>query len=164
MGSLVQYGLYKIKDQYFIDFRRPYWMDNKNENRPYYYLLTDKDGIDWVIPMSSQTDNYRGKIEREEAKRGKGNCIYYHIGEVASVERVFLIGDMFPINEDYIKAPFTIGPTHYVSRNKKLNSAIYSKAMRFIKLVEGGLIKSRNDILGIKRVLLNRKAESQYII
>ena len=99
------------------------------------------------------------KIEREEAKRGKGNCIYYHTGMIASIERVFLIGDMFPVDESYIKAPFTIGETHYVVGNKKLKAEIYSKAMRFLRLVEQGVMKSRNDILGIKRVLLS-KADS----
>lgn len=160
MGNLIVHGLYSVKDQYFKDFKRPYWMDNKNEKRPYYFLLQDKDGIYWVIPMSSQTENYKTKIEREESKRGKGNCIYYHTGMIASIERVFLIGDMFPIDESYIKAPFTIGETHYVVGNKKLNSEIYSKAMRYLRLVEQGVMKSRNDILGIKTVLLNRRNAS----
>lgn len=132
-------------------------MDNKNERRPYYYLLEDRDGILWVIPISSQVDNYRRKIEREERKRGRGNCIYYHIGALASGERVFLIGDMFPIHESYIKAPFTIGEKHYIIRNKKLNSAVRSKAMRYLKLIEGGVMKSRNDIMGIKKILLMRE-------
>jgi len=155
MGNPVIHGLYTIKDQYFLDFKRPYWIDNKNERRPYYYLLKDKDNILWVIPLSSQVESYTHKIQREEAKRGKGNCLYYHIGPIASVDRVFLIGDMFPISEDYINYPFTIGHLHYVIRNKTINSIVYSKAMRFLKLVECGVIKSRNDILGIKRVLMN---------
>lgn len=162
MGNLVEHGLYSVKDQYFRDFRSPYWMDNKNEHRPYYYLLKDRDGILWVIPLSSQTENYRAKIQREEQKRGTGNCVYYHIGKVASIDRVFLIGDMFPVDESYIKAPFTIGPVHYISRDRKLNSALYSKAMRYLKLVERGVMKSRNDIMGIKNVLLNRARNSEY--
>lgn len=162
MDSMVEHGLYSVKDKYFLDFKRPYWVDNKNEHRPYYYLLKDKDGIFWVIPMSSQTDNYRLKIERIEQKRGKGNCIYYHIGEVARIERVFLVGDMFPISVEYIKAPFTIGPHHYIVRNQKLNSDLYSKAMRFLKLIESGTIKSRNDIIGIKRVLLSNERNDPF--
>lgn len=164
MGKLVEHGLYKIKDQYFVDFKRAHWFDNKNENRPYYYLFMDKDGVAWVIPLSSQVDNYRRKIKKEEEKRGAGNCIYYHIGVVASIERVFLIGDMFPIDDSYIRAPFTIGCQHYVSKNKKLNAEIYSKSMRYLQLVEKGVMKSRNDVLGIKRVLLNKKANSEYVL
>ena len=58
MGGLIEHGLYSVKGKYFQDFKNPYWVDNKNEHRPYYYLLKDKDGISWVIPMSSQTSNY----------------------------------------------------------------------------------------------------------
>lgn len=164
MGNTVEHGLYSIKDKYFLDFKRPYWVDNKNEHRPYYYLLKDKDGILWVIPMSSQVDNYRAKIMRVEQKRGEGNCVYYHIGKVANIDRVFLIGDMFPVTAEYIKAPFTIGPIHYVIRDRALNSAIYSKAMRYLKLIESGVMKSRNDIIGIKRALLNRLADQSFIV
>lgn len=128
------------------------------------YLLKDNDGILWVVPLSSQTENYAAKIRRIEATRGAGNCLYYHIAPVASIDRVFLIGDMFPVNEDYIKAPFTIDRRHYVSRNKNINSAVHSKAMRFLKLVEQGKVKSRNDIMGIKRALMNRAINSDYII
>lgn len=156
MDALVEHGLYKIRDQYFVDFKGN-WSDNKNENRPYYYLFQDKDGVFWVIPMSTQLENYKKKIAREEKKRGVGNCIYYHTGIVASKERVFLIGDMFPIDSQYIKAPFTIGSQHYVSRNKKLNAEIYSKAMRYLRLIEQGVMENRNNILGIKQILLSKR-------
>ena len=164
MDHMVEHGLYTVKDKYFQEFRRPYWVDNKNEHRPYYYLLKDKDGILWVIPMSSQVENYRARIQREERKRGSGNCVYYHIGKVANIERVFLIGDMFPVDESYIKDPFMIGQIHYVVRNQSLNAALYSKAMRYLKLIESGVMKSRNDIMGIKRILLNRKKNKPYIV
>lgn len=164
MDELVVHGIYLIQDQYFIDFKKPYWMDNKNENRPYYYLVRDADGIDWVIPLSSQTENYRAKINKIEEQRGKGNCIYYHIGKIASTERVFLIGDMFPVNASYIKSAFKIGYQHYIVQNEKLNKAIYSKSMRFLKLVSIGKIKSRNDIMGIKRILISQRENDAYII
>ena len=162
--ALILHGLYSVKDEYFQDFKRPFWVDNKNEKRPHYYLFKDRDGIDWLIPMSSQTENYQAKIERVEEKRGKGNCIYYHIGVIASKRRVFLIGDMFPVDPSYVKAPFTIGPTHYIVKDSKLNAIIYSKAMRYLQLVSSGVMKSRNDIMGIKNVLLNKKREAEYII
>lgn len=164
MSNLILHGLYSVKDTYFQDFRRPYWVDNKNEKRPYYYLLQDQDGISWVIPLSTQAENYKQKIKKVEAKRGEGNCLYYHLGEIAGIERVFLIGDMFPIDASYVKGPFTIGGHHYVSRNKKLNAEIYSKAMRFLKLIESGVMTSRNDIMGIKKVLMNRRQNAEYIV
>lgn len=74
MEGIVEHGLYKIKDQYFADFKREHWIDNKNENRPYYYLLKDTDGVMWVMPLSSQTENYKEKIKKVEEKRGEGSA------------------------------------------------------------------------------------------
>lgn len=158
--QLVVHGLYTVKDRYFTEFGKGYWVDNKQEGRPYYYLFRDADGIDWVIPISSQVENYKRKIEREEQKRGKGNCVYYHIGIIASKERAFLIGDMFPVDMQYIKAPYMISARHYVSQNKMLNAALHRKATKYIKLVETGVMQSRNDIMGIKRELMLNKTVS----
>ena len=164
MQNLVSHGLYTVKDSYFSEFERDHCMDNKNEQRPYYYLFKDSDGVDWLIPMSKQVDNYAQKIAKEEAKRGVGNCIYYHIGKVASKDRAFLIGDMFPVSPAHVKAPYTICQTHYIVKNSKLNKEIHSKAMRYLQLVATGKMKSRNDIMGIKRVILNREREAAYMV
>ena len=154
MKELEIHGFYTVRDEYFTNFPG-HWDDNKQEKRPFYYLFKDSDGMLWVIPITSQVGNYRRKIEKEEAKYGKGNCIYYYIGKFSSLERVFLIGNMMPITVEYIKSPFTIKSIHYVSRNSKQNAEIHKKAMRYLRMVEQGKIKSRNNILEIKRTLLS---------
>lgn len=156
MGKLVENGLYKIKQKYFEDFERKGWVDNKNENRPYYFVFEDSMGINWVIPMSTQVENYKEKIYKEEEKRGKGNCLYYHIGEIASEERVFLIGDMFPVTEEYIAGEWTLKGKHYIVKDAKLKSEVRSKAMRYLRLLEQGVMKSRNDVLCIRSELTGR--------
>lgn len=156
MKNLTLHGLYTMKDTYFTQYGKGYWVDNKNENRPYYYALKDSDGIDWLIPMSTQVATYSAKIQKVEASRGAGNCIYYHIAKIASIERVFLIGDMFPVSPFHVKAPFTIGRVHYVVQDKKLNNALYSKAMRYLQLVSSGKMHSRNNILGIKNEIMRK--------
>ena len=80
---------------------------------------------------------------------------YRRCGLVASKERVFLIGDMFPIDERYIKAPYRISAYHYVSKNKALNTTLRRKAMKYLRLVERGVTYSRNDIMGIKQKLIS---------
>ena len=156
MNNLIKHGLYSVKDNYFKEFKNNYWVDNKNEKRPYYYALKDSQGVDWLIPMSSQTISYSAKIEKIEAKRGTGNCVYYHIGKIASIDRVFLIGDMFPVAPLHVKAPFTIDKRHYIVKDADLNKVLYSKAMRFLQLVASGNIKSRNDIIGIKNKIIDK--------
>lgn len=164
MKEIREHSLCIVKETYFSDFASPYWMDNKQEGRPYYFFWTDADGIDWMIPISSQVENYSRKIQREETKRGPGNCVYYHIGEIAGQKRAFLIGDMFPIDEAYISRTYTIAGVPYVVKDKRLISALHSKAMRYLNLVKDGKMKSRNDIMGIKRVLLNRRDNQEYLV
>lgn len=153
-GNLVLHGLYKVNGQYFVDFKNPYWVDNKNEKRPYYYLFKDSGGVDWMIPLSTQVENYRKKIANIETAHGAGKCIYYHIAPIAGIDRVFLIGDMFPISSKYVKEPFTIKSVPYVLKDSNVNKVIRSKAMKFIKLVSTGKIRSRNNILAIKKKLI----------
>ena len=157
MERLIENGLYKVQDRYFVEFSNKYLIQNKCENRPFYYLLKDHDGIDWAIPLSSQVENYKKKIAREEQKRGEGNCIYYHIGEIASRERVFLISEMIPIDESYIKEPFLIDRPHYISRNQNQNRKVRSKAMRYLQLLKSGRLSDTAGRIMIRDKLLERR-------
>lgn len=161
--TIVENGLYTVKDQFFSDFPGYPYMDNKEGKRPYFYLLKDRDNIFWMIPMSSQVETYKRKISREEEKRGKGNCILFHTGIIAGIERAFSICDMFPVTEDYINAPFTIGPTHYIVRDEELKRAIHSRATKFLRLVEQNRLHSALNIMDTKRKLINRRANQAYM-
>lgn len=157
MPGLIVNGLYKLKDDYFREFGNPSMMNNKYESRPYYYIFKDNDNIDWAIPLSSQVENYERKIENEEAKRGKGKCIYYHIGEIGSKKSVFLISDMLPIEEKYIKGPFTIDKRPYVSKNMNQIRAVRSKATRYLNLLQSRVLRDNLGVLKIKATILSRR-------
>lgn len=156
MPEIKENGLYNIAPKYFIDFPDPNWLDHKNGCRPYYYAIKDNDGILWLIPLSTQVENYRSKLEREEMKYGKGNCVYYFLGEVLGREQVFLISDMFPISSEYITKPFIVASTPVIIRNSNLVYSVRVKALKFLKLVSDKKIKSKYDIMGIKRALIKR--------
>lgn len=98
--NIVDYGLYKVKDEYFNRFKNEKFTDNKAEKRPHYLSFKDKDNIIWLIPMSSQVDNYQLKINKDTAKYGE--CLFYYIAEIHKINRVFLIGNMFPVTPEYI--------------------------------------------------------------
>lgn len=151
-----EHGLYIIKDSYFEEYPGHGWMWNKNESRPHYYAIKDKAGVFWMIPMSSKVDNYREKISRVEAQRGAGNCLYYEIGQIAGRERAFIISSMLPVTEDYISHPYTINKQHYVVRNERLIRSLYSKSMRYLKLLEQGVMKDQNHVLYIRNQLVSR--------
>ncbi len=154
--GVVNYGLYKVKDEYFIRFKNKYFSDNKSENRPYYFSFMDKDGIIWFIPLSSQVDNYRQKINKTIADKGK--CLFYFIDKIHGEDRVFLIGNMFPITENYISGEYTYSNVHYVVKNTKTIKEISKRAKKFLSLVKYGKLKPNINILEIKDELLNTMA------
>lgn len=116
--SVVINGLYSVSDTYFKEFESRSFCDNKNENRPYFLPFKDENGILWLIPLSSQVENYRDKIKRDEQKYKE--CLFYHIGSVMGKDRAFLIGNMFPVTEEYIKKPYTFSGRHHIIANEQL--------------------------------------------
>ena len=152
--NIVEHGLYNIADTYFEKYRSNFLVDNKQEKRPYYFAIRDKDGIVWVIPLSSQTAAYKKKIDKDTENHGE--CLFYHIGAVAGVERVFLVGNMFPVTDNYLKKPYTIAGAHYIVKDKNLVKEIHKRFSKYLRLVMNGKLRPTVDILGIKKDLLHR--------
>lgn len=155
--ELKENGLYVIKDVYFVTYSSPHFLWNKNESRPHFYAVKDSSGIFWMVPMSSQLDTYRKKIAKEEAKRGVGNCLYYHTGLIAGKERAFNISGMFPITEKYISHPYTISGVPYVVKDDQLVRKLRSKVKRYLRLLEQHQIRDTNQVLKIRDELLADK-------
>lgn len=153
--TMVQFGLYSVKDQFFNDFKSPYFSDNKFENRPYFCSFQDKSGVWWMIPLSTQVAAYQQKIEKDEEKYRM--CLYYHIGKIAGHDRVFLIGNMFPVSEKYIKKEYTIAGAHYVVQNEALLREVQRRVKKYLSLVEHHKLKPYVDILGIKKKLIRHR-------
>ena len=88
--NIVDYGLYKVKDEYFEHFKSSYFTDNKSENRPYYLSFKDKDNIIWLIPLSSQTVNYQLKISQDIENRGEYTYskIHYVVQDKKTIKEV----------------------------------------------------------------------------
>ena len=149
--ELVQYGFYKVEDQYFSDFPNKRHMYNKSENRPYYLAVQESDGIVWLIPISSKVDKYKAKISKDESTFGE--CITAHIIKFMNEERAVLIGNMIPITEDYIKGEFTITEHHYIVKDRNAIKAIKKRASRYLSLVKAGKMRPAVDILKIEKQL-----------
>lgn len=124
---------YIIDDQYFRDFPDPYLRGNHEENRPHYFAFKETDQIFWMIPLSSRVDKYKRIIETRTAQ-GKP-CDTLHILRVAGKEQVFLIQDMFPVTEKYLKREYTINGIPLKIVNEKEIKAIQKKANKIYHLI-----------------------------
>ena len=132
-------GFYIIKDQFFIDAADPYLKGNKSENRPHYYCFEDsRDGIYWLIPLSSRVEKYRKIIENRIAS-GKP-CDTLHIAKLDNGrENVFLLQDMFPITDEYIEREYMIAGNHLMVTSEHLAAEIERKARRVAGLLRRGV-------------------------
>ncbi|MTI82301.1 MAG: hypothetical protein FH756_00055 [Firmicutes bacterium] len=155
--ALTENGFYIIDDQFFIDFPDPYLRGNHQENRPHYYCFKEKDtSLYWVIPLSFQIDKYKKIIEKK--RRTKKPCDILHILKIAGRESVFLIQDMFPITEKYIKREYTIDNIPLKLLNKKQINQLNKKARKILVLIRKGIIlnPTQPNVLKVEEELLKK--------
>ena len=152
--ELKENGLYILKDIYFSDFRSKYLPQNKHECRPYFYAIKERDDLFWMIPLSSQVNNYKSKIEKYESHSKNKECIFYHIGKIMGKKSVFLIGNTIPVSPKYIKHAYTICNIPYVINTQNLLKAIKKKHKKYLSLVKQGKLHPKVDIMSIRDKLL----------
>lgn len=149
--NIINCGLYKLKDSYFEKFSSKFLIQNKSEKRPFYCAIRAAEDVIWFIPLSTQVESYKLKIEKDEKKHG--NCLFYHIGKIAGQNRVFLIGNMIPVKAVHVKSEFTINGVPYVVKDRSLVKAVTTKAKRYLSLVKAKKLRPNLDILKIQSKL-----------
>lgn len=135
---MLERGFYIIKDKFFEDMDDPYLKGNKEANRPHYYCFKEKNGLYWMIPLSSRVDKYK-KIINKKIANGKP-CDILHILKLDNdKESVFLIQDMFPITEKYIERTYTISGNHLTITSKHSSLDIEKKARKVMNMLKRGV-------------------------
>ncbi len=151
---------YFIKDQYFIDFPDPYLMQNKGplHDRPCFYAYRDnKTGLYWMVPFSSQIEKFRGVYQKKVDRYGR--CDTIDFGYVLGHEKAFLIQNMCPITQDYMKEEYIDSRTNIPVRvNGAFEAQLSQKASRVLALQRRGSKLIYPDVLSIEKKLLLRQA------
>lgn len=153
---------YYIEDQYFIDFpddklmRNKERVDGKPHDRPCFYAFKDEGtGLYWMIPFSSQVEKFRGYYNSKVARYGKCDTITF--GEVLGFEKAFLIQNMCPITEKYIKNEYIDGRASVPVRiDGRFEAELINKAKRVLALQRKGVKLIFPDVLKIEKELLDR--------
>lgn len=154
---------YYLYDQYFDDFPDPYLMTNKESmdgklhDRPCFYSFKDeKTGLYWMIPFSSQVDKFK-KVYQKKIDR-YNNCDTIVFGEVLGYEKAFLIQNMCPVLEKYIKNEYYDSKAKIPVRvAEPLEKEIISKAKKVLALQRKGFKLIFPNVLYIEEKLLNNK-------
>jgi hypothetical protein len=133
---------YYIDDKYFMDFPDKYLMKNKEtvngqvHDRPCFYTFQDSvTGIYWMIPFSSQVSKFREIYNNKIQKYKRCDTIVF--GEVLGHEKAFLIQNMCPITDEYIK-------NEYIDANANI-------PVRVSGLLEKELKEKASKVLALQR-------------
>lgn len=151
-----EYGFYIIKDDFFLRFQDPYLKGNHKENRPHYYAFkSKKTNLIWMVPVSSKIEKYKSIVSRR-AEQGKP-CDFIEVLTLANgKESAFVIGDMFPITEEYILRPYTICSIPFGIVNEAQRDLIHSKANKVLSMIRKGykFSPTQPNVLKIEKELM----------
>lgn len=133
---IIPNAFYIIDDSFFIRFENCGLKFNKDEHRPHYYCVKDKNTeLYWVIPLSSKINKYKAIIKNYEDNNKR--CDKLHIIKLDNgIESVFLIQDIFPVTEKYIKRPYTINKNHLKLTSESQIKIIHKKATKIIGMIK----------------------------
>lgn len=153
---------YYLDDQYFIDFPDPLLMQNKEavngqaHDRPCFYALQDQStGLYWMIPFSHDVAKYRVHYNKKIQKFGK--CDTIDFGYVLGHEKAFLIQNMCPITQNYIKNKYIDSKSSTPVRiDGVFERNLISKAKKVLTLQRKGIKLIFPDVLSIEAKLLGR--------
>ena len=105
---MVTGNFYYLKDSYYNKFPNCNLIGNKSDDgdekhdRPCFYAFKDPNhDIYWMIPFSSQVNKYRGYYNQKMQKYHRCDTIAF--GDVLGHQKAFLIQNMCPITDEYVK-------------------------------------------------------------
>ena len=152
---------YFIVDEYFEKFDGNNLMtnkevtDGKEHNRPCYYSFKETDSdIMWMIPISSKIAKYE-KVYNEKIKKYK-NYDGIKFGFVLGKKHAFLIQNMCPVTEKYIKNEFIDNATNEpVIIKTSLMAELNASVRKAIRLNQQGTRIVFADIQKIRASLIS---------
>lgn len=137
-------GFYKIKQEYFNDFREFGYDTFFKYDRPFYYAIKrEHENFYWFIPLSSRVDKVKEDMEKRESLN-KPNDIYY-ICKIFDIENAFKICDITPISDKYIEREYTKFNSHMVLKNQNDIDEINKRANVILNLIDKNLTFTKHQ-------------------
>lgn len=135
---------YFLADQYFIDFPDQYLMKNKEvvdgvlHDRPCFYAFPDDKNpyIFWMIPFSSRIQKFKELYNKKTSNGKKCNTIKF--GNILGKEKAFLIQNICPITEKYIKNEYFDSNGKPIRLNYKFEQELVKDAKDVLKKYNRG--------------------------
>ena len=173
---------YYIRDEYFRDFQDEKLMSNADSfitrlpqgyntyikgngssisqgqahDRPCFYAFEDKKtGLFWLIPISSQVEKYEAIYDKKVAKYKRCDTLVF--AEVLGYKKVFLLQNMCPISQQYIKNEYCNKAGEAVKVKFSVEKEIIKKAKRILAMHRKGIGLIFPDVIHLEKLLLQIK-------
>lgn len=142
--------LYFIKDEFLEIYGEKYnLMNNKEQGtkRPTYFCFRDEkdDNILWFVPMSKKYDKYMNVYIEKKEKLNREPTNFVFSNNIAGSKGVFLIQNMFPTLEKYIKEQY-IKNKQEVLVPIPIQKEILEKAKKMIIYAKKGIITTYTNL------------------
>ena len=156
---------YFLANQYFIDFPDPFLMNNRESingtrhDRPCFYAFQDPHTkLFWMIPFSSRVSKFQRIFQTKTIKNGRCDTIVF--GDVLGQQKAFLIQNMCPVDESYIRNEYLDEANKPVRISGSLEKELEQKAFKVLNLQRKGKKLIFPDVLSIEKQLLEKRSNS----
>ena len=159
-------NLYFLKDEYFADFPDPLLMRNKeavngkHHDRACFFSFYDDSGkIFWMIPFSSNVNKFRDIYNKKMAKYEECDTITF--GNVLGYPKAFLIQNMCPVTDEYIKNEYKDANATPVRLDGALEGELIRLGRKILALERQGRRIIFPDVLKIEKELLAKLVKTE---
>lgn len=151
---------YFIKDEFFGLFKDYKLMKNKEggTRRPCYFCFRDRidKEIIWFVPISTKYEKYKRIYENKKVKNGNRPVYNFVFGNVLGKDAVFLIQNIFPTVEKYVKEKYVTSNVD-VEISSDMRDRIIRISYRVLRLAQEGIHIPFYDVIEMKEFLLKLK-------
>jgi len=152
---------YFLEERYFLNFPDPKLMKNKEtidgqlHDRPCFFSFFDNEKeIYWLIPFSSNIGKYKDIYDKKVTRNGRCDTIVF--GNVLGHQKAFLIQNMCPATDEYIKNEYVDFNAVSVRVDGVLERRLIQSARKVLALVRQGKPLIFPDVLKIEKELLEK--------
>lgn len=151
---------YFIKDEFFDLFKDYKLMENKEggTRRPCYFCFRDRKDkeIIWFVPISTKYEKYEKIYQCKKFKNSNRPVYNFVFGNVLGKDAVFLIQNMFPTVEKYVKEKYVTSNVD-VEISSDVRDRIIRIAYRVLRLAQEGIHIPFYNVIEMKKFLLKSK-------
>ena len=151
-----------LSDQYYEDFQDKYLMRNKEvvdgvmHDRPCFFVFKDSINpkISWLVPISSNYEKYKRLYDKKVQRYGKCNTIRF--GEVLGKQAAFLIQNMCPVTERYIREIYVDKNGVPIQIDSRIVADVIANAREVLAITKRGAKIIFPDVAAMLNVLIEQ--------